>query len=95
MTGFAQFRADATYLVDGNWLDAVQMGVRTYRQARRDRSRYLNSRAFINRPIAEFGGCRFVPRGVGLPECAGHGFPDPGREPELRRASRDVRHPRG
>ena len=52
----SQFRADATYAFDGGWLDTVKVGVRTYRQERRDRSRYLNSRAFINRPISEFGG---------------------------------------
>ncbi len=52
----SQFRADATYAFDGGRLDTVQAGVRMYRQERRDRSRYLNSRAFIDRPITEFGG---------------------------------------
>jgi len=52
----SQFRLDATYEFDGDWLDTVQVGVRTYRQDRRDRSRYLNSKAFINKPVADFGG---------------------------------------
>ena len=50
-----QFRVDATYEFDADWLDTVQVGARTYRQERRDRSRYLNSRAFINQPITAFG----------------------------------------
>jgi iron complex outermembrane receptor protein len=58
----SQFRVDATYEFEGSWLDSIQAGARTYRQDRRDRSRYLNSRAFIDQPIADFGG------GVAFPE---------------------------
>ena len=52
----SQFRVDATYEFDADWLDTVQVGVRTYRQDRRDRYRYLNSRAWFRRPITDFGG---------------------------------------
>ena len=79
----AQFRADATYAVDGNWLDAVQMGVRTYRQARRDRSRYLNSRAFIDRPIAEFGGAGSFPAESDFLNALGVDFPTPVASPNF------------
>ena len=58
----SQFRVDATYEFDGDWLDSIQAGVRTYRADRRDRARYLNSRAFINQPMADFGG------GIAFPE---------------------------
>ena len=34
-----QFRVDATYQFNADWLDTVQVGVRTYRQERRDRAR--------------------------------------------------------
>jgi TonB-dependent receptor len=52
----SQFRLDLTYDHDGDWLKTVQVGARTYRQERRDRSRYLNSKAWINKPIQDFGG---------------------------------------
>ena len=58
----SQSRVDATYEFDADWLDTVQVGVRTYRQDRRDRYRYLNSRAWFRRPITDFGG------GVAWPE---------------------------
>ena len=51
-----QMRIDGTFEVGGNWLEAIQFGFRTYDQDRRDRHRYLNSRAFIRSPITEFGG---------------------------------------
>ena len=38
----SQFRVDATYEHNGDWLQTVQVGARTYRQDRRDRSRYLS-----------------------------------------------------
>jgi len=39
----SQFRVDATYEVGGDWLETIQVGARTYRQDRRDRSRYLGT----------------------------------------------------
>ena len=79
----AQFRADAIYAVDGDWLDTVQVGVRTYRQARRDRSRYLNSRAFIGRPIAEFGGAGSFPAESDFLGALGMDFPTPVLSPNF------------
>ena len=52
----SQFRLDLTYQADGEWLKTVQVGARAYRQDRRDRARYLNSKAWINKPITDFGG---------------------------------------
>ena len=57
----SQFRVDATYDHNGDWLQTVQVGARTYRQDRRDRSRYLNSRAWQGAPITEFGGSAAYP----------------------------------
>ena len=79
----AQFRTDVTYAVDGDWLDAVQMGVRTYRQARRDRSRYLNSRAFVGRPIGEFGGAGSFPAESDFLDALGIAFPTPVSSPNF------------
>lgn len=79
----AQFRADAIYAVDGDWLDTVQVGVRTYRQARRDRSRYLNSRAFIGRPITEFGGAGSFPAESDFLGALGMDFPTPVLSPNF------------
>ncbi len=72
-----QFRVDATYQFDADWLDTVQVGVRTYRQERRDRARYLNSRAFINRPITEFGGGLAFPAESDFLDALGAEFPSP------------------
>ena len=72
-----QFRMDATYEFGGEWLDAIQVGVRTYRQERRDRSRYLNSRAFNNRPITEFGGALEFPSNSDFMHALGVIFPSP------------------
>ena len=52
----SQFRIDLTYDADGEWVDTIQVGARSYRSDRRDRARYLNSKAFMNKPISEFGG---------------------------------------
>ena len=79
----SQFRADATYAVDGGWLDTVQVGVRAYRQERRDRSRYLNSRAFINRPITEFGGGVSFPAESDFLDGLGVEFPSPVLSPNF------------
>jgi len=78
-----QFRLDATYELDGDWLDTVQVGFRTYRQERRDRSRYLNSRAFINRPITEFGGGLDFPANSDFMDALGVIFPSPVLSPNL------------
>ena len=78
-----QFRADATYQFDAGWLDTVQAGVRTYRQERRDRARYLNSRAFINRPITEFGGGLAFPAESDFLDALGAEFPSPILSPNL------------
>ncbi|MDE0421317.1 MAG: TonB-dependent receptor [Gammaproteobacteria bacterium] len=78
-----QFRADATYVIDGNWLDAVQMGVRTYRQSRRDRARYLNSRAFIDQPISDFGGASPFPAESDFLSALGIDFPSPVLNPNF------------
>ena len=51
-----QFRVDAAYEYSEGWLESAQAGVRIAQQERGDRARYLTSRAFINRPITEFGG---------------------------------------
>ncbi len=72
-----QFRVDATYQFDADWLDTAQVGVRTYRQERRDRARYLNSRAFINRPITEFGGGLAFPVESNFLDALGAEFPSP------------------
>ena len=72
-----QFRVDATYQFDADWLDTAQVGVRTYRQERRDRARYLNSRAFINRPITEFGGGLTFPVESNFLDALGAEFPSP------------------
>ena len=79
----SQFRADATYTFDGGWLDTVQVGVRTYRQERRDRSRYLNSRAFIDRPITEFGGGLAFPAESDFLDGLGVEFPSPVLSPNF------------
>ena len=78
-----QFRADATYQFDAGWLDTVQAGVRTYRQERRDRARYLNSRAFINRPITEFGDGLVFPVESDFLDALGAEFPSPILSPNL------------
>ena len=72
-----QLRVDATYQFDAGWLDTVQAGVRTYRQERRDRARYLNSRAFINKPITEFGGGLPFPAESDFLDALGAEFPRP------------------
>ena len=79
----SRFRADATYELDGDWLDTVQVGFRTYRQERRDRSRYLNSRAFINRPITEFGGGLDFPANADFMDAIGVIFPEPVLSPNF------------
>lgn len=61
----AQFRLDLTYEADGDFVDTIQVGARSYRSDRRDRARYLNSRAFINQPITDFGGGLEHPAGTG------------------------------
>ena len=69
-----QFRVDATYDFNGDWIKTIKAGVRTYRQDRGDRSRYLNSGAFRNQSHADLGGVLSWPEsgfmgglGVGLP----------------------------
>ena len=78
-----QFRADATYEIAGNWLDTAQFGVRTYRQDRRDRHRYLNSRAFLRSPITEFGGNDPFPAESDFMDGLGNEFPAPILNPNL------------
>ena len=78
-----QFRADATYELDADWLDTVQVGVRTYRQERRDRARYLNSRAFINQPITNFGGGLPFPAESDFLDALGAEFPSPVLSPNF------------
>ena len=72
-----QFRVDATYELGDGWLDTVQVGFRSYSQERRDRSRYLNSRAFINDPITEFGGGLEFPANSDFLSAIGVNFPNP------------------
>ncbi|MCE2461885.1 MAG: TonB-dependent receptor plug domain-containing protein, partial [Pseudomonadales bacterium] len=78
-----QFRVDATYVIDGVWLDAIQAGARTYRQSRRDRARYLNSRAFIDHPITEFGGAGSFPAESDFLSALGMHFPTPVLSPNF------------
>ena len=78
-----QFRVDATYAIDGVWLDAIQAGARTYRQSRRDRARYLNSRAFIDHPITEFGGAGSFPAESDFLSALGMHFPTPVLSPNF------------
>ncbi len=78
-----QFRADATYEVGGAWLETIQFGARTYRQDRRDRHRYLNSRAFIRSPIQEFGGNDPFPAESDFMSGLGNRFPSPILNPNL------------
>ncbi len=73
----SQFRVDATYEFDGAWLETIQAGVRTYRQERRDRSRYLNSRAFLNQPITNFGGASPFPAESDFLDGLDMDFPSP------------------
>ena len=72
-----QFRVDATYELGGDWLDTVQVGFRSYSQERRDRSRYLNSRAFINDPINDFGGGLEFPANSDFLDAIGADIPNP------------------
>ena len=77
-----QFRVDATYEYSEGWLETGQVGVRIAQQERGDRARYLTSRAFINRPITEFGGDDPFPASnffAGL----GNRFPSDIRNPNL------------
>ena len=77
-----QFRVDATYEYSEGWLESGQVGVRIAQQERGDRARYLTSRAFINRPITEFGGDDPFPASnffAGL----GNRFPSDIRNPNL------------
>ena len=78
-----QFRVDATYEIGGDWLESFQAGVRTYRQDRRDRHRYLNSRAFIRSPITEFGGDDPFPAEADFMSGLGNEFPSPILNPNL------------
>ena len=52
----SQWRVDVTYEFDGDWLDTIQIGARTYRQDRRDRSRYLGTATWRGEPISAHGG---------------------------------------
>ena len=52
----SQWRVDVTYEFDGDWLDTIQVGARTYRQDRRDRSRYLGTTTWRGQPISAHGG---------------------------------------
>ncbi|MDE0053024.1 MAG: TonB-dependent receptor [Gammaproteobacteria bacterium] len=52
----SQFRVDVTYEHDGDWLQTVQVGARTYRQDRRDRSRYMGTTTWRGDPITAHGG---------------------------------------
>ena len=52
----SQWRVDVTYEFDGDWLETIQVGARTYRQDRRDRSRYLGTASQRGDPIADHGG---------------------------------------
>ena len=52
----SQFRVDVTYEFDGDWLETIQVGARTYRQDRRDRSRYLGTTTWRGDPISDHGG---------------------------------------
>ena len=52
----SQWRVDVTYEFDGDWLETIQVGARTYRQDRRDRSRYLGTATQRGDPIADHGG---------------------------------------
>ena len=52
----SQWRVDVTYEFDRDWLDTIQVGARTYRQDRRDRSRYLGTASQRGDPIADHGG---------------------------------------
>ena len=79
-----QFRIDATYEYSEGWLDTTQVGFRSAKQERGDRYRYLNSRAFIGRPITEFGGGtdRF-PAESNFLRGLGNRFPSPIVNPNL------------
>ena len=78
-----QMRADATYEIGGTWLESAQFGVRRYDQTRRDRHRYLNSRAFIRSPITDFGGDDPFPAEDDFLSGLGNDFPSPMLNPNL------------
>ena len=78
-----QMRADATFNIDGEWLETLQFGVRTYDQDRRDRHRYLNSRAFIRHEMSEFGGSIPFPAEDDFLDGLGITFPSPAVTPNL------------
>ena len=70
-----QFRIDATYEIGGDFLELVQFGIRSSDQERGDRARYLNSRAFINMPITDFGGNDPFPADDDFMSGLGNEFP--------------------
>lgn len=72
----SQFRVDMTYDFFGDWLQTFQAGVRVYRQERGDRHRYLNSRAFINDDVNDFGGDLGYPDESGFLSGLGATFPN-------------------
>ncbi len=78
-----QIRADATFEIGGTWLESFQFGIRTYDQNRRDRHRYLNSRAFIGSEITEFGGDDPFPAEDDFMSGLGNEFPSPILNPNL------------
>ena len=78
-----QMRADATFEIGGAWLESAQFGVRRYDQNRRDRHRYLNSRAFLGANLDEFGGHYPFPAEGDFLSGLGNDFPAPIINPNL------------
>lgn len=78
-----QFRADATFEIGRAWLESAQFGIRRYDQNRRDRHRYLNSRAFIRASLDEFGGRYPFPAEGDFLSGLGNDFPAPIVNPNL------------
>ncbi len=78
-----QIRADATFEIGGAWLESVQFGIRRYDQNRRDRHRYLNSRAFLGSSLDEFGGRYPFPAEGDFLSGLGNDFPAPVVNPNL------------
>ena len=78
-----QFRIDVTYDYPEGWLNTAQVGFRSSSQERGDRYRYLNSRAFLNRPITEFGSGTEFPAESNFLSGLGNRFPSPVVNPNL------------
>ena len=80
----SQWRVDVTYEFDGDWLETIEVGTRTYRQDRRDRSRYLGTCNWCGLPTSESGGVSAHPANADF--LSGLGLSAPANTPAPNRA---------